>query len=239
MTIPPKSAFIDANHADKDFLGHKLPKLLHEYNGKPLIDHLLDKLMAVGVRTVVLHAPHKPKMIASHLKSYKGIVDIVMTEESWIAEKDREAPSFCTGHYLDILGDGAFYFMRANSLWFDSDNSLLGHLKNTWNSADVDWHCAFYPRARSKIKTQCYRFFIDQWGYTRVGDRYEISPYTCMGVGILHARAFQYTMPQGSKLTFFRVSEMATIKRRAKGFVYHGHWQPIQTLDDLEKTTFY
>lgn len=52
------------------------PKALVEYQGKPLLAHLLDRLQAVGCRRFVLNLHHFPDMLRRFAQTYAGENDI-------------------------------------------------------------------------------------------------------------------------------------------------------------------
>ena len=54
------------------------PKPLIELNGKPLIDHAIDRLIRGGVNFIVVNVHYKAEQIIAHVERRGGVVEVVV-----------------------------------------------------------------------------------------------------------------------------------------------------------------
>src|SRR5262245_27860631 len=93
----------------------KLPKPLIALKGKPLIDHVLDRLAQAGVGRAVVNVHHYADLIEDHLKARRS---------PRITMSDERARLLDTGggvkKALPQLGPRPFLIHNADSVWIES-----------------------------------------------------------------------------------------------------------------------
>jgi len=106
------------------------PKALVEVGGVPLIDHMLERLAAVGVEKIVVNVHAFADQLEAHLRSHKGIV--ISDERGGLLETGGGLVKA-----LPLLGDAPVLICNIDAIWLEFDDVLAG-LVESWNPAVMD-----------------------------------------------------------------------------------------------------
>ena len=108
------------------------PKALVEVNGRALIDHVLDRLVAAGVERAVVNVHWFADRLEHHLAQRRD-VEIVISEE--------RAELLETGGALkkarSLVGDEPIWVANIDSVWIDRGDAL-GDLARLWDAETMD-----------------------------------------------------------------------------------------------------
>src|ERR1700760_2799622 len=125
-------------------LTDKVPKPLVAVGGKPLINHVLDRLGTVGVETAVVNVPHFADQLEQHLKPRRA-PKIVISDE-------RDAVLGTGGgvvRALPLLDDAPFFVVNADTLWIDGVKPNLVRLAAAFEPDAMDALLLLAPTATS------------------------------------------------------------------------------------------
>lgn len=195
------------------------PKPLVEVAGKPLIDHVFDRLRSAGVPRVVVNVHYMADALEAHLRArVKDIAVVVSDERKQLME---------TGGGLiqarDLLGDAPFLCINSDNLWVDGPTDAIRAMAAAWDDARMDALLLMVPLARAHSHRGKGDFHLDPFGRI-VGRRQEgrLAPFVYTGVQILHPRVL-VDAPAGpfSTMLFW---ERAIEAGRAWGLVHQGLW---------------
>src|SRR3954468_22345909 len=93
-------------------LTNQMPKPLVQVSGKPLIDHVLDRLAAAGVERAVVNVHYLADLIERHLKA---------RQTPRIAISDERDRLLDTGggvvKALGLLGNAPFLHLNSDTIW--------------------------------------------------------------------------------------------------------------------------
>lgn len=129
MTMAPKTAMVLAAGLGTRMrpLTDDRPKALVEVGGRALIDHVLDRLVAVGVETAVVNVHWFADRLEQHLSARKDIRIVISDEREALLE---------TGGGLKkakpLLGDDPVFVANIDSVWIDRGDAL-NDLIALWN----------------------------------------------------------------------------------------------------------
>jgi len=198
------------------------PKPLVEVCGKPLIDHVLDKLAAAGVRTAVVNTHYFADELERHLKQRR---------EPRILISDERDRLLGTGggvaKALPELGGGPFYLVNADTLWMDGTAPNLKRLADTFDPGRMDVLLLLAPTATSIGYSGRGDFAMASDGVlSRRGER-EIVPFVYAGVG-LFAPAIFAEAPAG-EFPLTRIFDSAAAGGRLHGLRLEGLWMHVGT----------
>src|ERR1700710_1569143 len=104
-------------------LTDRMPKPLVPVAGRPLLDHVLDKLAEAGVREAVVNVHYLPDQIIDHVAS-RALPHVIISDE-------RGAVLGTGGGVvkaLPLLGNAPFFHVNADTLWIDGVRSNLARL---------------------------------------------------------------------------------------------------------------
>lgn len=195
------------------------PKPLVEVAGKPLIDHVFDRLRSAGVERAVVNVHYLADVLEAHLvHRVKGIEIAVSDEREQLLE---------TGGGLvkarDLLGDEPILCVNSDNLWIDGPIDAIVQLASMWDAARMDALLLLVPLAKAHCHPGRGDFHLDARG--RIVKRRapgRLAPFVYTGVQILNPAIIRDT-PEGPFSTNL-FWQRAIDDGRAWGVVHEGLW---------------
>jgi len=204
-------------------LTERMPKPLIEVAGRPLIDHVLDRLSAADVEIAVVNVHHFAEQIERHLKARRGTPNTVISNE--------RAALLDTGggivKALPQLGAAPFYLINSDTLWIDGVQPNLDRMAATYDPQRMDALLLLAPTATSIGYVGRGDFSMTPDGrLVRRGER-EVVPFVYAGAAILAPALFADAPQSGFSLN--RVFDRAIDANRLFGLRLDGLWMHIGT----------
>jgi len=195
------------------------PKPLVEVAGKPLIDHVFDRLRSAGVPRAVVNVHYMADALEAHLRARVKDIDVVVSDE----RKQLMETGGGLIQARNMLGDAPFLCINSDNLWIDGPTDSIRALAAAWDDARMDALLLMVPLARAHSHRGKGDFHLDPFG--RIIGRREagkLAPFVYTGVQILHPRVL-VDAPEGpfSTMLFW---ERAIEAGRAWGLVHQGLW---------------
>jgi N-acetyl-alpha-D-muramate 1-phosphate uridylyltransferase len=204
-----------------------VPKPLVPLAGKPLIDHVLDRLSAAGIERAVVNVHHKADLIESHLKGRRAPRIEISDERSKLLDTGGGVKKA-----LPLLGPGPFLIHNADSVWIEGVGSNLARLASAWDEARMDCLMLLALASHSLGYSGRGDFaFAADGRIRRRRVEQEIVPFAFTGVSIAHARLFEGS-PQGA-FSLNAVWSRAIAVGRAYGVRMEGIWMHVGSPDAL------
>lgn len=209
-------------------LTDKVPKPLVPLNGKPLLDHVLDRLALAGVEKAVVNVHYKANQIERHLAG-RDSPQIVISDE-------RDALLDTGGgvaRALPLLGGAPFFIHNSDSVWTEGATPCLDLMAEAWNSEIMDTLFLLAPRDKTLGYDGKGDFLMHENGAVeRRGDRDSV-PFVFAGVSIAHPRLFA-GCPEG-KFSLNALWDRAIAGGRAFGVRHEGTWMHVGTPQAVEE----
>ena len=121
------------------------PKPLVEVAGKALLDHVLDRLRAAGVKRVVVNVHYLADSLEAHLEARSGELDYAVSDE--------RAQLLETGGGLvrarDLIDCDPFLAVNSDNFWIDGPSDTLKLLASQWDGERMDALLLLVPQARA------------------------------------------------------------------------------------------
>jgi MurNAc alpha-1-phosphate uridylyltransferase len=200
------------------------PKPLIEVAGRPLIDHVFDRLRSAGVKRAVVNVHYMADALEAHLAARVKGIELVVSDE-------RRALMETGGGIVqarDLIGDVPFLVINSDNLWIDGPTDAIRALAARWDDATMDALLLLVPLAQAHCHAGQGDFRIDPNGRI-VGRRVpgKPAPFVYTGVQILSPRVIA-DWPEGpfSTMLFW---ERAIAAGRAFGLVHQGLWFDVGT----------
>lgn len=217
------------------------PKALVKVGGRALIDHMLDRLEAAGVRRAVVNVHAFADRLIAHLDQRRSTIEIVISDE-----REHSLPLETGGGIkfaAPLLGDGPVLVANIDSVWLD-DREPSGAIQALCAGFDPSTMAARLMLARME-RTSGFDgagdFFMDDAG--RLAGRRvtgaPTAPLNYMGVHILDPRPI-YADPRdhfGLYPTSGPYWADWAAERRLHGMVMEGDWMHVgdpEALKDAE-----
>lgn len=205
------------------------PKALIEVGGKPIIDHAIDRLVAVGVKRVVVNTHYLGDMLAAHLAARRDI-EVALSPEPELL--DSGGGIF---QALPQLGE-IFYVVNADVFWLDGAVPSLRRLAYAFDPSTMDGLLLMQRTVTAVGLDGPGDFIMDPAGQLRWRKETEIAPYFFTSIQVLHRRLFD-DAPDG-KFSLHPYWTRAIEAGRLYGIVHDGEWYHLETpkgLADVER----
>jgi MurNAc alpha-1-phosphate uridylyltransferase len=205
-----------------------MPKPLVPVAGKPLIDHVLDRLAAAGVERAVVNVHYLADMIERHLKGRTRPQIVISDERDKLLNTGGGVVKA-----LGAIGRAPFIHVNSDTIWIDGVKPNLERLAEAFDPATMDALLLLAPVSTSIGYPGRGDFTMATDGrLTRRGER-DIAPFVYAGAAILRPELFK-NAPDGafSLTTLFHRAEA---EGRLHGLRLEGVWMHVGTPDAIAK----
>ncbi len=200
------------------------PKPLVRVAGKPLLDHVLDRLAEAGVTEAVVNVHYLPDQIIDHVVSRTAPKVIISDERDMVLGTGGAVVKA-----LPLLGDAPFYHLNADTLWIDGVRPNLARLADAFDPARMDILLLMAPTAGSIGYAGKGDFAMAPDGSLRKRKENEVTPFVYAGVAIMSPAIFA-DAPQG-EFSLTKVFDEAAEQGRLFGLRLDGTWMHVGTPD--------
>lgn len=135
------------------------PKALVRVAGKPLIDHVLDRLRNAGVERAVVNVHHFADQMEDHLSSRRDLEILISDERDALLDSGGGIK-----HAAAKLGREPIFVANIDSLWIDDQIPPLETLKAGWDPTAMDILLLLVPRGQGIGFEGPQGFFMDAAG---------------------------------------------------------------------------
>ncbi len=208
-------------------LTDRMPKPLVPVAGRPLLDHVLDKLAEAGVADAVVNVHYLPDQIIDHTAT--------RTRPHITISDERDAVLGTGGGVvkaLPHLGDAPFFHLNADTLWIDGAQPNLTRLADAFDPARMDILLLMAPTADSIGYSGSGDYAMLPDGTLRRRKEREVVPFVYAGVAILSPAIFAGN-PSG-EFALTKLFDRASEQGRLFGLRLDGLWMHVGTPDAVQ-----
>jgi N-acetyl-alpha-D-muramate 1-phosphate uridylyltransferase len=202
------------------------PKPLVQVAGKALIDHVLDKLAAAGVKTAVVNVHYLADQIERHLAKRKKPKIVISDERGLLLDTGGGVAKA-----LPLLGDTPFFHVNSDTLWLDGETPNLTRLAQSFDAAKMDALLLLAPAKGSIGYGGSGDFSLHADGHLVARVTGTQAPLVYAGVAILAPALFQ-AAPEGA-FSLTALFERAAAKGRLHGLRLEGQWMHVGSPDAI------
>jgi len=205
-------------------LTDNVPKPLVKVAGKPLVDHVLDRLAAAGVARAVINVHHFAEQMQRHL-AVRARPQIVISDESGLLLGTGGGVKKA----LPELGDAPFFHVNSDTLWIDGVKPNLRRLVNAFDAQAMDALLLLAPTAGSIGYSGRGDFTMAPDGALQKRGERAVAPFVYAGAAIFSPALFA-DAPAGEfplTLLFDRAEQAG----RLHGLRLEGQWMHVGTPD--------
>jgi len=173
MITPPRTAMLLAAGLAtrmRPLTDHTAKPLL-PLGGRPLLDHALDHLAAVGVETAVVNAHWHADLLAAHLRARTTPPGTILRREASLLETGGGVKAA-----LDLLGPAPFFVVNGDAFWLDGPTPALSRLITAFDPEAMDGVLLVHRTAQVRADVGFGDFAVDKWGALRRRARMTLSP---------------------------------------------------------------
>lgn len=207
-------------------LTERMPKPLVPVADRPMIEYVLDRLLAYGIEEVVVNVSHHKEQLMDYLSTFKSL-SFKISEEAEPLETGGGLKQA-----LPLLGNEPLFAINSDIIWFDEKETALERLARNWDDAKMDFLLLAQSKARAvgHDKGEDHLFIKRE---NTIGWNDLDAPYIIAGIGIFHPRVLQ-NVPNGK----FSVKILwldALKQNRLFCLPNHGQWFQTGTIADIKK----
>jgi len=206
------------------------PKPLVEVAGKPLIDHVLDRLRAAGVAKIVVNVHYLPDALEAHLKARATDFDVKISDERKLLLETgggmiRAEP---------MIDADPFLVINSDNYWIDGPTDTLHLLASLWRDADMDALLLLVPQARAGNHTGQGDFHMSADGRLSRRGKSKVAPFVFTGIQMVSKRLLR-DAPDGPFSTNI-LWDRAIEAGRCFGAVHQGLWFDVGNPASIKAT---
>ena len=223
MIAGPKTAMVLAAGLGTRMrpLTDHMPKALVTVAGKPLIDHVLDRLRDAGVERAVVNVHHFAGQMEDHLARRRDLEVLISDERAALLDSGGGIR-----HAADKLGREPIFVANIDSLWLEGERPALETLKAAWDPALMDILLLLVPRGQGIGFEGPQGFFRDAAGRLTHSTAPEPpTPYANIGFAILDPRVLD-AEPAGA-FSIIPVWHRLQAQGRLFGAPMDGFWMHV------------
>lgn len=199
------------------------PKPLVEVAGKPLIDHVLDRLRAAGVRRIVVNVHYLADSLEAHLASHASDFEVAISDERALLLETgggmvRAEP---------LIDADPFLVVNSDNFWVDGPSDSLKLLAAQWREGEMDALLLLVPQARAGNHSGRGDFHMDPQGRLRRRGPSRVAPFVYTGIQMVSKRLLREA-PDGAFSTNL-LWDRAIAEGRCFGAVHQGLWFDVGT----------
>ena len=203
-------------------LTDRLPKPLVPVGGKPLLDHVLDRLAASGVERAVVNVHYLADQIENHLR--------VRTSPQIVISDERDNLLDTGGGVvkaLGALGAEPFFHVNSDTIWIDGVRPNLQRLAEAFDPDGMDALLLLAPLTSSIGYAGRGDFNMGADGRLKRRPEREVAPFVYAGAALLRPELFKDAPAGPFPLT--RLFDRAAEDGRLHGLRLEGVWMHVGT----------
>jgi len=168
------------------------PKPLIEVGGKSLLDHVLEKLRAAGVKKVVVNVHYLADAVEAHLASRAHGLEVAISDERSLLMETGGGMVQAEA----LIDSDPFLAVNSDNLWVDGPANTLKLLASHWDDEKMDALLLLVPLARAENHKGIGDFHMDRTGRLRRRNKSHVAPFVFTGVQMVSKRLLR-DAPEG------------------------------------------
>jgi N-acetyl-alpha-D-muramate 1-phosphate uridylyltransferase len=226
MSVTPRKAMVLAAGLGLRMrpLTDHMPKPLVRVAGRPLLDHVLDRLAEAGVTEAVVNVHYLPDQIIAHVAPRAKPRVIISDERNQVLGTGGGVVKA-----LPMLGSEPFFHVNSDTMWIDGVQSNLKRLAEAFDPARMDILLLMAPTANSIGYGGRGDYGMLPDGALRKRREHQVVPFVYAGAAIMSPQIFAGA-PKG-EFSLTRMFDAANEQERLFGLRLDGVWMHVGTPD--------
>jgi len=205
-------------------LTDNMPKPLVPVAGRPLLDHVLDKLADAGVSEAVVNVHYLPDQIIAHTASRTRPRVIISDERDQVLGTGGGVVKA-----LPLLGPEPFFHVNSDTLWIDGVRPNLARLAETFEPSRMDILLLMAPTTSSIGYGGRGDYSMLPDGALRKRREHQVVPFVYAGAAIMSPSLFA-DAPAG-EFSLTKMFDRANERERLFGLRLDGVWMHVGSPD--------
>jgi N-acetyl-alpha-D-muramate 1-phosphate uridylyltransferase len=196
------------------------PKALVTVSGRALIDHVLDRLAAAGMKRAVVNVHAFADMLEAHARRRTDIEIVISDERAQLMETGggvRQA--------RPLLGDDPIVVCNIDSVWTEPSGSAIARLADGFDASRMGARLMLAAMDQQLGYDGAGDFFMDENGVLSFRDALPHTPWAYMGAQIIDPRIVDAEPLE--PFSFTRVWRRLAGEGRLHGAPLGGYWMHV------------
>jgi N-acetyl-alpha-D-muramate 1-phosphate uridylyltransferase len=226
MPVKPQKAMVLAAGLGQRMrpLTDTMPKPMVSVAGRPLLDHVLDRLADAGVTEAVVNVHYLPDQIIAHTAGRAHPRVIISDERDQVLGTGGGVVKA-----LPLLCHEPFFHVNSDTMWIEGVRSNLGRLAEAFDSERMDILLLMAPTASSIGYSGRGDYSMLSDGTLRKRREHQVVPFVYAGAAIISPSIFDGA-PEG-EFSLVRMFDKANEQDRLFGLRLDGVWMHVGTPD--------
>ena len=208
-------------------LTERMPKPMVPVAGKPLLDHVLDRLADAGIGEAVVNVHYLPDQIIDHV-AHRSHPRVIISDE-----RDQVlGTGGAVVKALPLLGDAPFFHLNADTMWIDGARPNLTRMAEAFDPARMDILLLMAPTASSIGYSGNGDYAMLADGALRRRKENQVVPFVYAGAAIMSPALFA-DAPTG-EFSLTKMFDRANDRERLFGLRLDGVWMHVGTPDAVQ-----
>ncbi|WFS00703.1 nucleotidyltransferase family protein [Rhizobium tumorigenes] len=206
------------------------PKPLVKIGGKPMLDYVLDLLVAAGVDRVAINIHHHPDQMRAYLQTREGLEIVVSDETGGLM---NSGGGLAKG--LKLLGSSPVLVMNADLFWIGETPGAptnLERLADVFDAGTMDMALLCVPLEKTTGHDGKKDFSMAADGCLTRYREGMTNPVVYAGAIALHPALFDEAPDEAFNLNLY--FDRAIASGRLYGMILEGEWLTVGTPDAIE-----
>ena len=196
--------------------------------GKPMIDHVLDRLALAGISDAVVNVHYLPDPLLAHLKSRSAPAITISDERDLLLETGGGLVK-AAKHLPD-----PFFCLNSDNLWLDGPRDCFSDLSRAWDAQRMDALLLVVAHTKALNFRGLGDFHMDSAGRLSRRAQSRIAPFIFTGIQLVSKRLLR-DAPEGPFSTNI-LWDRAREEGRLFGLAFSGLWFDVGTPQAIAPT---
>lgn len=230
MPTAPRTAMVLAAGLGERMrpLTDRIPKPLVPVAGRPLIDHVLDRLAAAGIERAVVNVHYLADQIETHLKGRTKPRIVISDERTELLNTGGGVVKA-----LPAIGSEPFMHVNSDTIWIDGVKPNLERLAEAFDPASMDALLLLAAVSTSIGYSGRGDFTMSADGRLNRRGEQAVAPFVYAGAAILRPELFKDAPPGAFPLT--ALFNRAQAEGRLYGLRMEGVWMHVGTPEAIKQ----
>lgn len=201
-----------------------MPKPLVQVAGRPLLDHVLDRLAEAGVTEAVVNVHYLPDQIIDHVAGRRSPRVLISDERDAVLGTGGGVVKA-----LPLLGHDPFFHVNSDTMWIEGVRHNLARLADAFDPERMDILLLMAPTASSIGYSGQGDYSMLPDGTLRKRREHQVVPFVYAGAAIISPAIFDGA-PEGA-FSLTKMFDKANEQDRLFGLRLEGVWMHVGTPD--------
>jgi len=209
-----------------------VPKPMVLIDEKPIIGHIIDSLIKVGIKRIIINLHYKGHIIKKYVDQLENDIEIILSDESELLDTGGGVK-----YALKHIKSDSFFLINGDAFWIECQgSSIFKDISSAWDPECMDL-LLLMQEVSKMTQTKGIGDYDVNTSLHATRSLEKTGQYMFSGVRIVKTSLIKHH-PRDI-FSFLEIMDQAEEKKSLFGHIYKGEWHHISTPSDLENVNRY